>query len=61
MINGFIRRKCIHLGNTLTISSTGHALIDSAITDLNVDTNNLLSNCPLVSLRHCRLYFSRSV
>ena len=43
MINGFIRRKCIYLGNTLTISSTGHALIDSAITDLNVDTNNLLS------------------
>ena len=42
MVNGFIRRKCIHLGNTLSISSTEHALIDSASTDLNVDTNNLL-------------------
>ena len=36
-------KKCIHLGNTLSISSTEHALIDSAITDLNIKTNNLLS------------------
>ena len=35
--------KCIHLGNTLSTSSTEHALIDRAITDLNVKTNNLLS------------------
>ena len=35
--------KCIHLGNTLSTSSTEHALIDSAITDLNIKTNNLLS------------------
>ena len=34
--------KCIHLGNTLSTSSTEHALIDSAITDLNIKTNNLL-------------------
>ena len=31
------------LGNTLSTSSTEHALIDSAITDLNIKTNNLLS------------------
>ena len=35
--------KCIHLGNTLSTSSTEHALIDSAITDINIETNNLLS------------------
>ena len=35
--------KCIHLGNTLSTSSTKHALIDSAITDINIKTNNLLS------------------
>ena len=35
--------KCIHFGNTLSTSSTEHALIDSAITDLNIKTNNLLS------------------
>ena len=34
--------KCIHLGNTLSTSSTEHALVDSAITDLNIKTNNLL-------------------
>ena len=34
--------KCIHLGSTLSTSSTEHALIDSAITDLNIKTNNLL-------------------
>ena len=33
--------KCIHLGNTLSTSSTEHALIDSTITDLNINTNNL--------------------
>ena len=36
-------KKCIHLGNTLRTSSTEHALIDSAITDINIKTNNLLS------------------
>ena len=35
--------KCIHLGNTLNSSSIEHAMIDSAIIDLNVKTNNLLS------------------
>ena len=35
--------KCVHLGNTLSTSSTEHALIDSAITDINIKTNNLLS------------------
>ena len=35
--------KCIHFGNTLSTSSTEHALIDSAITDLNIKTYNLLS------------------
>ena len=37
--------KCLHLGNTLSNSSTEHALIDSAITDINIKTNNLLSEC----------------
>ena len=35
--------KCIHLGNTLSTSSTEHAWIDSAITDINIKTNNLFS------------------
>ena len=35
--------KCIHLGNTLNTSSTEHALVDNAITDLNIKANNLLS------------------
>ena len=35
--------KCIHLGNTLNSSSIEHAMLDSAIIDLNVKTNNLLS------------------
>ena len=35
--------KCKHLGNILSTSSTKHALVDSAITDLNIKTNNLLS------------------
>ena len=30
------------MGSTLSTSSTEHALIDSAITDLNIKTNNLL-------------------
>ena len=35
--------KCIHLGNTLSTSSTEHALIDSAINDINIKTKNFLS------------------
>ena len=35
--------KCIHLGNTLSTRSTEHAFVNSAITDLNIKTNNLLS------------------
>ena len=35
--------KCIHLGNTLSTRSTEHALIDNAIADINIKTNNLLS------------------
>ena len=35
--------KCILLGNTLSTSSTEHAWIESAITDINIKTNNLLS------------------
>ena len=35
--------KCIQMGNTLSTSSTEHALIDSAITDINIKTNSLLS------------------
>ena len=36
--------KCIHLGNTLSSNSTERSLIDSAITELNIKTNNLLSD-----------------
>ena len=35
--------KCIHLGNTLSSTSREHAMITSLITDLNIKTNNLLS------------------
>ena len=35
--------KCINLGNTLNSSSIKHAMLDSVIIDLNVNTNNLLS------------------
>ena len=35
--------KCIHLGNTVSSNSTERSLIDSAITELNIKTNNLLS------------------
>ena len=35
--------KCIYLGNTLNSSSVEHAMLDSAIIDLNIKTNNLLS------------------
>ena len=35
--------KCINLGNTLNSSSIKHAMLDSVIIDLNVKTNNLLS------------------
>ena len=45
--------KCIHLGNTLNLSSIEHAMLDSAIIDLNVKTNNLLLDFHLVCLLHC--------
>ena len=35
--------KCIHLGNILSSTSREHAMISSSITDLNIKTNNLLS------------------
>ena len=35
--------KCIHLGNVLSSTSREHAMITSSITDLNIKTNNLLS------------------
>ena len=35
--------KCIHFGNTLRSTSIEHAMITSSITDLNIKTNNLLS------------------
>ena len=35
--------KCIHLGNAVSSNSTERSLIDSAITELNIKTNNLLS------------------
>ena len=35
--------KCIHLGNTVSSNSTERSLIDSAITELNIKTNSLLS------------------
>ena len=35
--------KCKHLGNTVSSNSTERSLIDSAITELNIKTNNLLS------------------
>ena len=35
--------KCIHLGNTLSFTSREHAMMTSSITDLNIKTNNLLS------------------
>ena len=41
------------MGNTLSTSSTEHALLDSAITDLNIKTNNLHLNFHLVSPLHC--------
>ena len=54
--------KCIHLGNTLSTSSTEHALIDSAITDLNMKTNNLLFEFSFSeSTTMARYYFSHTV
>ena len=54
--------KCIHLGNTLSTSSTEHALIDSAITDLNIKTNNLLFEFSFSeSTTLSRYYFSHTV
>ena len=35
--------KCIHLGNTVSSNSTERSLRDSSITELNIKTNNLLS------------------
>ena len=35
--------KCIHLGNILSSTSREQAMITSSITDLNIKTNNLLS------------------
>ena len=35
--------KCIHLGNRLSSTSREHVMITSSITDLNIKTNNLLS------------------
>ena len=35
--------KCLHLDNILSSTSKEHILITSSITDLNIKTNNLLS------------------
>ena len=35
--------KCIHLGNTVRSNSTERSLINSAIIELNIKANNLLS------------------
>ena len=35
--------KCIHISNILSSTSREHAMITSSITDLNIKTNNLLS------------------
>ena len=36
-------KKCLHLGNILSSTSKEHILITSLITDLNIKTNNFLS------------------
>ena len=53
--------KCIHLGNTLNSSSIEHAMLDSAIIDLNVKTIIYFQNFYLVSLLHCPGYLSHIV
>ena len=35
--------KCIHISNILSSTSREHAMITSLITNLNIETNNLLS------------------
>ena len=39
-------KKCIHLDNILSSTSRGYTMITSSITDLNIKTNNLLSEFP---------------
>ena len=53
--------KCIYLGNTLNSSSIEHAMLDSAIIDLNVKKIIHFQNFYLVSLFHCPGYLSHIV
>ena len=34
--------KCLHLGNTISITCTQRSMINNAIADLNIKSNNLL-------------------
>ena len=41
--------KCLHLGNSISTTDTKRSMINNAIADLNIKSNNLLADCSFSS------------
>ena len=53
--------KCLHLGNGISTTDTKRSMINNAIADLNIKSNNLLADFFLVVLQLYLYYSSLTV
>ena len=49
--------KCLHLGNNISTTDTKRSMINNAIADLNIKSNNLLADFSFSSSSTLSLFF----